>query len=262
MFDAGEVKSRTAKYCDLARHADRVIVSSEDAQRDLIETLPAAAGKARVLRFASSAPSKYWRLNENDFARLRNRYQLEQNFFYVPNQFWRHKNHTVLLESIRIAKERNLRLQIVCSGATVDHRNPAYYEELQKRAAEIGCGNFLRILGIVPYEDVFSLIRFSCAVVNPSRFEGWSSTVEECKSVGKRMLLSNIPVHREQLPQAAFFDPDDAAQLVDLLEVALSGSETSGPDKAEAVAANQNRLAEYGRRYIEIVDDALCNAGS
>jgi glycosyltransferase involved in cell wall biosynthesis len=261
MFDAAEVKSRTAKYASLACHADRVIVSSEDAQRDLIATLPAEAMKARVLRFVSSTPARYWTLDENDFARLRERYQLAQKFFYVPNQFWQHKNHAVLLEAIRIARERDLPLQVVCSGATVDHRNPAHYENLQRRAAEIGCGNLLKILGVIPYEDVFSLIRFSCAVVNPSRFEGWSSTVEECKSAGKRMLLSDIPVHREQLPQATFFDPSNAVELADLLEAALSESETDGPDKADAAAANQNRLVEYGRRYIDVVDDAICNAG-
>jgi glycosyltransferase involved in cell wall biosynthesis len=256
MFDQREVKSRAVKYSSLARHADRVIVSSEDARRDLVETLPSAAGKARVLHFVSSIPAKYWSLDENDFARVRERYGLEQKFFYVPNQFWQHKNHLILLESIGIAKARNLRLQIVCSGATADHRNPAHYARFLERAEAIGCGDSLKILGVIPYEDVLTLIRFSCAVVNPSRFEGWSSTVEECKSAGKRMLLSDIPVHREQMPEAAFFDPTRAVELADLLEASLSLPEPSAPGLTRA-PANQERLAEYGRRYLAIVDEAI-----
>lgn len=262
MFDATEIASRATKYAALARDADRVVVSSEDARRDLVETLPSAAAKARVLRFVSSAPAQYWTLGEKDFASLRERYQLDDVFFYVPNQFWQHKNHVILLEAIKVAKERNLRLQIVCSGAAVDHRNPAHFQNLQKRASEIGSGDRLRILGVIPYADVFGLIRFSRAVVNPSRFEGWSSTVEECKSVGKRMLLSDIPVHREQLPQAGFFDPDDAVALTDLMQAALSAGETAAPDHSEAIAANQERLAEYGRRYVQVVQDAVAAQGA
>jgi glycosyltransferase involved in cell wall biosynthesis len=257
MFGADEIAARTAKYVDLSRHADRVIVSSEDAARDLADTLPNAAAKARVLSFVSSTPPRYWQLDEGDCERVRTLYQLDRQFFYVPNQFWQHKNHAILLEALKVAKERKLRLQIVCSGATVDHRNPAHFETLQRRAAEIGAGDAFKVLGVIPYEDVFTLIRFSCAVVNPSRFEGWSSTVEECKSAGKRMLLSDIPVHREQMPQAAFFDPGNAVELADLLVQTLATAESAGPDTATAAARNQQRQQDYGRRFVEIVDDAI-----
>lgn len=260
MFGSDEIEARTAKYVDLSRHADRVIVSSEDAARDLVNTLPDAAAKARVLRFVSTTPPRYWQLDETDFERLRARYQLDKQFFYVPNQFWQHKNHMLLLETLRVAMARGVRLQIVCSGATVDPRNPAYFDALLARAAEIGCGDTFKVLGVIPYEDVFTLIRFSCAVVNPSRFEGWSSTVEECKSAGKRMLLSNIAVHREQLPRATFFDPDDPIGLADLMQAILACGETTHSDRTALTAANDRRLTEYGRHYVEIVDEAIRQA--
>jgi glycosyltransferase involved in cell wall biosynthesis len=257
MFDTSELKSRNSRYANLARHSDRIVVSSEDGLRDLVSTVPDAAPKACVLSFVSAVPQKYWSLDESDHARLLERYRLERDFFYVPNQFWQHKNHAILLDAIKLAKARNLRFQIACSGATHDPRSPAHFEQLQRRAVDIGCADDFRILGIIPYEDVFSLVRFSCAVVNPSKFEGWSSTVEECKSVGKRMLLSNIAVHREQMPQASFFDPDAPEELVELLQKALASRvEASGPSAGERVEANQRRFAEYGARYLEIVREA------
>lgn len=257
MFDASVVKNRNLRYANLARHADRVIVSSEDGRRDLASEMPDAAPKACVLRFVSFVPQQFWSLDESDHERLLERYQLQRDFFYVPNQFWQHKNHAILLDALELAKARNLRIQIVCSGATHDPRNPAHFEQLQRRAIDIGCADAFRILGIIPYEDVFSLMRFSCAVVNPSKFEGWSSTVEECKSIGKRMLLSNIAVHREQMPQAFFFDPDTPEELVELLQKALaSGEEESDPSASAQLAANQCRFVEYGARYLEIVREA------
>ena len=256
MFDSSEIENRTSKYVNLTRCANKVIVSSEDASRDLLTTQPDAKGKSEILKFISSAPAKYWLLDEADRIRILEQYQLEPNYFYVPNQFWKHKNHMVLLDAIRLAKKKNIRLQIVCSGATTDHRNPTFYEEFQKHAAEIESGDSLRILGIIPYQDVFSLIRFSCAVVNPSKFEGWSSTVEECKSVGKRMILSDIPVHREQLSHAYFFSPSNPNELANLFELALTTSETSPLNGNELADINRRRLSAYGGHYLEIVDEA------
>ena len=257
MFDSNEIANRTSKYVNLTRCANKVIVSSEDARRDLLTTQPDAERKVEILRFISSAPVKYWLLDETDRVRILEQYQLEPNYFYVPNQFWKHKNHMVLLDAIRIAKNNNIRLQIVCSGATTDHRNPTYYEEFRKHIAATESGDSVRILGIIPYEDVFSLIRFSCAVVNPSKFEGWSSTVEECKSVGKRMILSDIPVHREQLPHAQFFHPNNALELANLFELVLNKGEASPLGGNELTDINRRRLSTYGDRYLEIVNQAI-----
>ncbi len=261
MFDSSELANRTSKYEKLARCANKIVVSSEDARRDLLATQPDMEQKARTLRFTSSAPAKYWLLQEADRARILDHYRLERDYFYVPNQFWKHKNHMVLLAAIKLAKERNIRLQVVCSGATLDHRNPTYFDEFQREIVSTGSEGSIRILGIIPYEDVFALIRFSCAVVNPSKFEGWSSTVEECKSVGKRMILSDIPVHREQLPQAHLFDPDDPAELAALFELVLTTNETPPSGATELAGINRQRLSAYGDRYLEIVDEAMREAG-
>jgi len=57
------------------------------------------------------------------------------------------------------------------------------------------------------------------AVINPSRFEGWSTTVEEARNLGKSVLLSDIDVHREQAPpRAGYFDPDRAGDLADKMQ--------------------------------------------
>jgi glycosyltransferase involved in cell wall biosynthesis len=257
LFNASERQSRVSRYNSLARHAHRIVVSSEDARGDLLSELPDVERKTSVLRFVSSVPDSYWSLGESDRSRLESRYGLDRDYFFVPNQFWQHKNHGVLLGALEVVKEHHARVQIVCCGATVDPRNPTYFDDFHRRAAELGCGDALRILGVIPREDVFGLIRFSRAVINPSRFEGWSSTVEECKSVDKRMLLSNIAVHREQMPRASFFDPDKPEELAELLQKVLASPDWGpGPCSSERIPANYHRLAEYGAHYLQIVGDA------
>ena len=67
---------------------------------------------------------------------------------------------------------------------------------------------------MIPYKDLMDLMYFSIAVINPSKSEGWSSTVEQAKSMGKMVLLSNLKVHKEQLPCRNFyFSPTNQEKL-------------------------------------------------
>ena len=74
--------------------------------------------------------------------------------------------------------------------------------------------NYYKILGVVPYNDLMDLMKLSIAVINPSKSEGWSSTVEQAKSMGKMVLLSNLKVHKEQAPFRSFyFNPNKTKNL-------------------------------------------------
>ena len=53
-------------------------------------------------------------------------------------------------------------------------------------------------MGDIPYKDVMELMRYSIAVINPSKYEGWSTSVEESIAMGKKIILSQIKVHIEQ----------------------------------------------------------------
>ena len=103
-----------------------------------------------------------------------------------------------------------------------DSRRPGHFEEFMRRATEMGCAEEFKVLGLVSYADLIGLMRYSTALINPSLFEGWSTTVEEAKSLGKTIILSDIPVHREQAPDnGRFFDPGSPTQLADrMIEVA------------------------------------------
>ena len=67
---------------------------------------------------------------------------------------------------------------------------------------------------MIPYADVQALAEMSLGYINPSFFEGWSTTVEEAKYRGKPILLSDLKVHREQAPsKGVFFDPNNPEDL-------------------------------------------------
>jgi glycosyltransferase involved in cell wall biosynthesis len=125
---------------------------------------------------------------------------------------------------------------------------------------EEGVGDAYKVLGMVPYADVTALMAHSLAVINPSLFEGWSTSVEEAKAMGKAIVLSRIPVHVEQDPaRASFFDPHSVRELADAL--AKTHDELAGKSDHELMrlARERNRVAfgQFGELYQAAVMQTL-----
>lgn len=201
------------------RYADRIMVSSLDALADLRRFYGERTAPVEVVPFAVPAPPA---IAVEAIEQVRRSYDLPSSWFFLPNQFWQHKNHEVAIDALALALQRSPALSesltIVCSGSTSDDRAIDYHARLVARIADHGIGARFRILGLIPYAHVQALLAGAIALINPSRFEGWSTVVEEAKSAGKPMLLSNIGVHREQADgHGDFFSPDEPGELAELL---------------------------------------------
>ena len=100
---------------------------------------------------------------------------------------------------------------------------------------------------------------YSAAVINPSRFEGWSTSVEEAKTFQKPLLLSDIAVHREQAPTLGHFFPvDDPLALADIMTKVVSSP--SIPLDEENIAVDyKSRLCLYGQHYVDCILDLMHN---
>lgn len=184
---------------------------------------------------------------------------MPEKFFYLPNQFWKHKNHIIVFEALRILQKQGIKPFVVFTGNPVDTRNPMHFAFLMEKISEWNLRDQVAFLGLVPHENVYHLLRQSICVLNPSLFEGWSTTVEESKSVGKRMIISNLPVHLEQDPPLTeYFDPHSAEELAEKLAQGWQNY-VPGPDQAleeKAREAFPLRMQEYAERFVAIASEA------
>ena len=221
-----------------------LMLSSKDAQSDA-ERFFDAKGRTEVVNFALPTPpalAKDWRPNPA--------LNLPERYFYLPNQMWKHKNHELVVDALAMLPAAN-RPTIVLTGATHDPKAPGVLAHLQERARHAGVAGSMRFLGLQPYGDVQGMMHKAIAVINPSRFEGWSTTVEECIAIGSAMLLSDIPVHREQADGiASFFGVDDPAALAALLDKADAGATMprSNPLLADA------RATMFAQRFASAIE--------
>lgn len=252
MFSNLELEYRNRHFLNLAKHSDSIILSSLNALKDFNRFAPTYSKKAEVLQFVSQPDPKYFKLTAKNEEDLRRKFDISTPFFYLPNQFWKHKNHLIVFEAVSLLKKKGIYITVICTGHLHDHRHKDYLETLTNYLNMKKINNQIKLLGMVDYEDVFALIKFSEAVINPSLFEGWSSSVEECKSVGKTMILSDLDVHREQYPNALFFERHNVQSLINVLETYTT------LDKLVDISDElQIRTRQFAETYQNIVKKVL-----
>jgi hypothetical protein len=74
--------------------------------------------------------------------------------------------------------------------------------------------------------------------------------------MGQRVLLSSIPVHREQNPEGArYFDPDDPLALAELMAESWMDGRTGVSEEQSGRASLdlRERTIAYGRAYAALI---------
>jgi len=250
LFSAKEYAGRESlmkTYCRLGH----LLLSSESARKDFERYYPSMHHvKLHVLRFPATVPAPAQTVRS--LAELRERYSIPERYIYLPNQFWIHKNHGVVIDALAQTRSD---VTVVCTGSSSDLRNDTYFSGLMDRVRHARLESRFRVLGLVEYSEVVALMHHATAVLNPSLFEGWSTPVEEAKAQGKRMILSSLPVHVEQAQahHALFFPPEDAGALAGLLDkVAVSPPipPLNVEQSAAAAALNQRNFIDD---YFQII---------
>jgi glycosyltransferase involved in cell wall biosynthesis len=253
LFSQKQIDSRNAELQTMADKAPVIVVSSEMAGNDFCDRYPSARDRTMVMHFASFVDAQWF---EPDPQITQSKYQLPDRFFLVSNQFWKHKDHGVIIEALEILKQRHIYPKIICTGTLSDYRNPDYFNQLLAKVEQLDLKSQLIILGVIPRADQIQLMRQCLAVIQPSLFEGWSSVIEDARSLGKSVIASDFPVHIEQNPpDSYFFERSNSEELAELISQGLSNLEAGVNPQLEALARqdNQARVMTYGRRFLEIV---------
>ncbi|MGI0134330.1 MAG: glycosyltransferase family 4 protein [Candidatus Micrarchaeaceae archaeon] len=233
-----------------------VMLSSEDARRDCERFYPASIGHTTVVRFATLIDKS---MMEPDPRGIAETYNLQDGFFYLPNQFWVHKNHRIVVDALQLLKGKGVNVVVASSGVTTDSRSSGHYGRLREMVQKADLERNFLFLGLIPRSHVIGLMRACRALVNPSLFEGWSSTVEEAKSLGVPTILSDLRVHREQMgDHSRYFEPNSAQQLATLLATQPSSSATERSEvEGSAVIASQDRVRRFCDEFIIAVNRAI-----
>jgi glycosyltransferase involved in cell wall biosynthesis len=247
LFDSTVIEKRRKTRNWLAKQSHSTVVfSSENAKEDFYKYYgPKIAPKVKVLRFAN--PHK-WEFNEAEKSKVLDKYGLKSDHFFIcPNQFWKHKNHGLLINAVRALHIKGVKVCVVLCGKENDPRFPDYFPELRSAAEDLVQVGALRFLGFLPKHDQMCLIKESKALIQPSLFEGWSTTIEDAISLGKKVIAANLEVNIEQLGSlGVYFNPREVSDLINVLE---TENQKNGQD---IDYRQKDRLQEFAKNLIQL----------
>lgn len=231
-----------------------IMLSSEDARRDCERFYPRTVGRTRAVRFAVP-PGEPPTLAASRATAAR--HGLPEQFFFMPNQLSKHKNHLLVLDALDLLRKRGCSVVVVSSGKQLDERHPEHFPAVNARLQALGLHHEFRMLGMIPYADLAALMRCSVALLNPSLFEGWSTPVEEARALGVPLVLSDLDVHREQAGTAAtYFQRHSAASLAAALAAARPLPDPQREQRlAEARADAELRVRQFAADFAALAAD-------
>lgn len=252
LFSAEELQQRDTVFAEIAASGVDLLLSSQAALDDYRHFYPDNRTRNHVWSFSSTLSADEAETPSPDSPAGR----LPEHFFYLPNQFWAHKDHGTAFRALAILRDQGYPVHMVCTGLWGDYRNPNYGPSLQALIADAKLEDRVHYLGVLPRGQQISLFRRAAAIVQPSLFEGWSTVVEDTRALGRPIVLSDIAVNQEQMGADGLFfragDPEDLARV--LRE--NWGCFVPGPDvdsERHAAARSQERRLASARRFMEVV---------
>jgi glycosyltransferase involved in cell wall biosynthesis len=198
----------------ITENSKKLLLSSDDAKNDLDEFYPHYKTKPFVVQFAVKIPE----LSKLELNEVLTKFSLPKLYYFSPNQFWKHKNHIVVIKAVELLVKQGIEVVVAFSGKELDPRFPSYTSELKAYVSSNNLQNNVKFLGFLERQEQLKLMENAVAIIQPSLFEGWSTVIEEAMSMNKCVIASNLNVNIEQMGNNGFyFDPLSPENLAEVL---------------------------------------------
>ena len=158
-------------------------------------------------------------LPDMTFDEIRAKYDLPEHYYMISNQFHKHKNHKVVFEAVAELKRKGIEVYIGITGRFPEQPDSPYLQELHDIINKNDLKQSVKFLGLIPRGDQLLLMKYCKAILQPSLFEGWSTVIEDARSLQVPVIAANLNVNIEQLEETGtYFEPHNVGQLVSILE--------------------------------------------
>lgn len=256
LFSQEELTGRSACFATMGKTGNALVLSSQDALADFREFYYPDKQDISVIPFVSFLAPIIKGITEETRNAILSKFQVSgKQYVCIMNQFWKHKNHLVVLQAMQKLFEADPENELVFlfTGKLSDYRDPAYIEQLKEMMADPVLADHIRLLGFIEREEQLVLMQNAEFIIQPSLFEGWGTVLEDAKVLDKTVLLSDIPIHREQKNEkSVLFDPYDPEALALLIRQELKKEHKD--DLEAGIADMYARAKKYAQGFESLLD--------
>ncbi len=178
-------------------------------------------------------------------------------YFIYPANFWKHKNHEILLTAFGMACTQGLPsdIKLICTGAPGERSI-----FLSNAVKEMNLEGRIIFPGFVSTQELSGLMSNSLGMIFPSLYEGFGLPVMEAMAAGVPVACSNLTSLPEIAANAAIvFDPRVPSQIAKAM-IKLEGDEDL---RSSLIKLGQNRAPLFSdskkmaQEYWSLFNDAV-----
>jgi glycosyltransferase involved in cell wall biosynthesis len=254
-FSSNDVVHRERTFAEACSRSTMLAAISEFSRREAIAEGGLDPEKIKTIYLQIS--SHRLRSSAADTTILERLGLREREYLIYPANFWKHKNHEMLLTAFAMAHRDGLpdHIKLVCTGAPNSRQ-----EEVRRAAIDFGLGNHVILPGFLDDAELLALIINSTGIVFPSLYEGFGLPVIEAMAVGVPVACSNAGSLPEVAQGAAIlFDPRQPEQIASAILTLTNDRDITD----RLVAAGSERAAlfsdsrEMAKQYWELFQQAV-----
>lgn len=257
-FDPMDVWHRDQTFKDACRHATVIAAISDYSRISALESSDLSPDhiKTIYLRMAQRINDP----NDKGADSLLSSLGLQpEKFLIYPANFWKHKNHEMLLTAFSFARTQGMSksIKLVCTGAPGERM-----DWLKTVSRQMDLEDSIILPGYLSDEDLSVLLHNSRAMIFPSLYEGFGLPVIEAMTAGIPVGCSNVTSLPEVVSGAALlFDPRIPDQIASTMQILVSDDNV----RSKCIKDGYARAAEFSdsdkmaQDYLDIFKEACTN---
>jgi len=261
-FSAEDVAHRDRTFVEACKHASALAAISDYSRDSAIAHGKLEPDRIRTihLRMAQRiSPTQLTR--ESVLERLK---LTPKQYLIYPANFWKHKNHEMLLTAFGVAHHSGLptNIKLVCTGAP-----GARQEWLASAVRDMSLAERVLFPGYLPNAELATLISNASGVIFPSLYEGFGLPVIEAMALGVPVACSNTTSLPEVAANAAImFNPRIPTQISESM-ISLACDESfrnqlilSGKQRAVEFTDTARMASEYWDLFQYALNNGKCES--
>ena len=247
---------RDMSYKNAAKNSVITIVDSKQGEDDLNNFYKIPREKIRKISYIPPGYIyKYRKMNLEEAREILKKYNLPEKFIFYPAQFWYHKNHTRLIEALKlIADKYQIKIPLVLVGSPKES-----YKNIVKHIKNADLGKQITNLGYVADNEIVALYKKSIALVFPDLLGPTNIPPLEAIVLGTPVICSNVFSMPEQIGEAGlFFNPYDINDMAQKIYKVWTDNDlrikliAKANEKAKSLV-----LEKYAEKWEKVIDEAL-----